>query len=347
MPRAIETVREAAAAYAARGIPVLPLYGIKDGKCTCGRDCGRNAGKHPHAGLVPNGLKDASTEPEKVGRWFRAYPEGALNIGIVLRDMLVIDEDQPGAILAAGLELPNGPVSRTGRGHHYLFKLNGQALLNGNFAPGLDCKTGEAYIVAPPSMHVSGKPYAWVAGHGLEDVEPQPIPESVERIVLAAHASNGNGAAKDNLHDIFGGLKLEAVFLEIEKLTPDSGDQWRQLMLRVIRSLVGRGWRDDAIAMMCRRGTRRDLGFTHEQTDAFVADEIRRTRHKDKKPEPDEDTFDQVDGEAPWPDPIPLFAEYEKSGPYPIGALSATIRAAVQAYQTFGQQPLVFCPFSF
>jgi hypothetical protein len=267
-------------------------------------------GSIPTRHWCPNGLKDASTDPEQVGRWFRAYPEGDLNVGLVLRDLAAIDEDRPGAILDAGLQLPNGPASKTSRGHHYLFRLNGHALQNGPFAPGLDCKTGSAYIVAPPSLHLSGHRYAWTSGHGLDDLEIPTLPATIEQLILAAHAGGtGNGAAKDDLHDIFGGLKLEAVFLEIERLAPDSGDRWRQLMLRVIRSLVGRGWRDDAILMLCRRATRRDLGFAHGQTDAFVVDEIRRTRHKDKTPEPDE--FTQNDDElgknksAP-PDPSDL-----------------------------------------
>jgi Bifunctional DNA primase/polymerase, N-terminal/AAA domain len=297
MPRSLA---DAALAYAERGIAIFPLWGITKGRCDCSRDCGRDAGKHPLSVLVRHGLKEATTDREQIRRWWAAYPNA--NIGIVLGDLVVIDEDQPGAILAAGLELPNGPVSRTGRGHHYLFRPNGQALLNGNFAPGLDCKTGEAYIVAPPSQHLSGKRYEWVAGHGLEDVELSSLPETVERIIVEAHVNAGHGAAGDNLHDLFGRLKLEDVFLTIEKLAPDSGDQWRQLMLRIVRSLVGRNWRDDAIMMMCRRATRRDLGFTHERTDAFVTHEIRRTRCKDKTPEPDEETFDQVDGAAPQPD---------------------------------------------
>jgi Protein of unknown function (DUF3987) len=42
----------------------------------------------------------------------------------------------------------------------------------------------------------------------------------------------------------------------------------------------------------------------------------------------------------PWPDPIPIFAEHEKPEPYPIDALPPIIRAAVEAYQAFGQQPI-------
>jgi Bifunctional DNA primase/polymerase, N-terminal/AAA domain len=303
MPRADKTVQEAAAAYAARGIPVLPLYTLKDGRCTCGKDCGRNAGKHPHNGLVPTGLKDASTDPEQIGRWFRAYP-GQLNIGIVLRDMVAIDEDEPGSILAAGLDLPNGPVSRTGRGHHYLFKVNGQTLLNGRFAPGLDCKTGEAYIVAPPSLHQSGKSYTWVAGHSLDDVEPVALPESIERLILAAHVGNGNGSgsAKDGVHTLFGNLDIEKAFLELEAAEPTgNSDLWRRRVLQIIASVIGR-LRDHDIMSLCRRSTWRSAGYTHAQTDEFVRTEIRRARAKFDRPEPGEETFDQVDGEAPQPD---------------------------------------------
>ena len=144
--------------------------------------------------------------------------------------------------------MPNCPTARTGRGSHYLFKANGSGLANVVFAPGLQLKCKGGYIVAPPSRHASGHVYAWVAGHGLADVPLKPLPEAIGWMVAAAHAK-GNGAAKDDLHDLFGGLKPEQVFLEIEQLAPDSGDQWRQLMLRVIRSLVNRGWRDDAILL--------------------------------------------------------------------------------------------------
>jgi hypothetical protein len=34
--------------WARRGYRVFPLHGIgSDGKCTCGKDCGRDAAKHP------------------------------------------------------------------------------------------------------------------------------------------------------------------------------------------------------------------------------------------------------------------------------------------------------------
>jgi len=39
-------------------------------------------------------------------------------------------------------------------------------------------------------------------------------------------------------------------------------------------------------------------------------------------------------------DPEPLIAADEEPRPYPLDALSPTIRAAVTAYQEFGQQPI-------
>jgi hypothetical protein len=49
MPASRTSTREMAAWYASLGIRVLPLHGIVGGKCTCGTDCGRDAGKHPIA----------------------------------------------------------------------------------------------------------------------------------------------------------------------------------------------------------------------------------------------------------------------------------------------------------
>src|SRR6266480_4648092 len=44
--------------------------------------------------------------------------------------------------------------------------------------------------------------------------------------------------------------------------------------------------------------------------------------------------------ELKMPDPEPLVAPDEEPHPYPLDALSPTLRAAVTAYQRFGQQPI-------
>src|SRR5262245_17188855 len=81
-----------AVAFAARGYKVLPLHGIveRDNKCLCAcgdTHCG-SAGKHPQAKLAPDGLKDATTDANKIKSW------GPLtNYGVVTDPFVVIDAD--------------------------------------------------------------------------------------------------------------------------------------------------------------------------------------------------------------------------------------------------------------
>jgi hypothetical protein len=56
----------AASDYAHRGWRVLPLHGIVEGKCTCGKkDCG-SPGKHPR---TPRGFKDATINENIIMSW--------------------------------------------------------------------------------------------------------------------------------------------------------------------------------------------------------------------------------------------------------------------------------------
>ena len=51
----------------------------------------------------------------------------------------------------------------TGRGEHLYFKLNGHAVRNsaGLLGPGLDVRGDGGYVLLPPSIHPSGRAYAW------------------------------------------------------------------------------------------------------------------------------------------------------------------------------------------
>src|SRR5882724_2431237 len=71
---------KAALAYSSRGWPVLPLHGIRDGRCTCGGGAGCKPGKHPLGALVPNGLRNASTNTATITTWWRRRSHA--NIGI-------------------------------------------------------------------------------------------------------------------------------------------------------------------------------------------------------------------------------------------------------------------------
>ena len=76
-----------------------------------------------------------------------------------------------------GLELPPTPSVRTGGGgwHHY-FKLPENVILqcSNGFRHKMDFKAEGGYVIAPPSLHKSGKQYEWVVTR--EDAEFAEIP---------------------------------------------------------------------------------------------------------------------------------------------------------------------------
>ncbi len=57
-----------------------------------------------------------------------------------------------------------------GGGRHLYFRHPGGIVRNRvGLAPGIDVRGDGGCVVAPPSVHPSGKRYAWVASHGPED----------------------------------------------------------------------------------------------------------------------------------------------------------------------------------
>src|SRR5690349_19137326 len=63
---------------AAQGRPVFPLHVPEaDGRCSCGRDCGRDIGKHPR---TLNGLTNATRDLRQIRSWWGMWPDA--NIGM-------------------------------------------------------------------------------------------------------------------------------------------------------------------------------------------------------------------------------------------------------------------------
>lgn len=169
---------DAALRYVSYGWPVFPTWYPEAGGCACskGKECTR-AGKHPLARLAPNGLLDATTDPNIVRGWWTQYPQA--NIGIRCGEesgLVVLDVDAYKTGLASLEELearqgrlPYSLRARTGSGggslHIYLKHPGGIRLSSnssGKLGAGLDIKADGGYVIAPPSVHVSGGAYLWV-----------------------------------------------------------------------------------------------------------------------------------------------------------------------------------------
>jgi hypothetical protein len=156
--------------YAGLGLPVIPLHPINQkGYCSCGmaRDCG-SPGKHPK---TKNGLKDASTDIEQIKKWWAKESVLPSNIGVVTggeSGLVVVDVDGDEGFEALGKEriedLKNEsvPCVRTGRGFHYYFKSAIPIKTKPGFVNKVDIKADGGYVVAPPSLHISGRRYEWV-----------------------------------------------------------------------------------------------------------------------------------------------------------------------------------------
>jgi len=183
----MDELRHAALTYAARGWPVLPLV---------------PRGKEPLARLVAHGVKDASADPQTVGAWWQTEP--AANVGIAVpAGMFVLDVDpRAGGDETLGeLERRHGPLPGTvecltgGGGRHLYFRAPQGVRLRGRLGPGLDVKASGGYVVAPPSLHPTGRPYTWeISGHP-DDVQPAPAP--IWLLDLLSDGQGGHPAGRD------------------------------------------------------------------------------------------------------------------------------------------------------
>jgi hypothetical protein len=64
---------------ASDGLRVVPLHGVKDGLCTCGKEHCEQPGRHPR---TKNGLKDATTDPEKIKQMWARWPKAKAGIAL-------------------------------------------------------------------------------------------------------------------------------------------------------------------------------------------------------------------------------------------------------------------------
>lgn len=175
----------AALQYATLGWPVLPLYTWRNGACSCGiADCSSPA-KHPLRQLAPNGLKNATTNPDTITDWWTRFPTA--NVGLRTGDafdVLDVDgeegEDNIVALCDTNGPLPAGPAAATGGGgQHLLYQPTGIGNRAG-IVPKVDWRGRNGYIVAPPSLHASGRRYKWT---DPPSTALEPVPEWL-RLIL-------------------------------------------------------------------------------------------------------------------------------------------------------------------
>lgn len=171
------TMRIAAGKYAQKGWQVFPVHSITpEGKCSCGTDCG-SPGKHPR---TKRGYVDASAESSQLDEWWAKWPDANIGVALGLSGLVAVDVDPRNdgdnslvELMQRNGELPSTLMSLTGGGGlHYVYKLPDgvEKLLSTVPAQGVEIKSHGAYIVLPPSNHVSRGVYCWDSGQPEEPV---------------------------------------------------------------------------------------------------------------------------------------------------------------------------------
>lgn len=155
--------------YSGLGWGVFPAHTIKDGACSCGKPDCTSPGKHPR---TRNGLKDATTDSRSIRKWWGQHQDSNIAIrtgsesGLVALD---IDTKSNGfesleALLNTVGDLPDTLTAITGsKGNHICFKHPGGTVkTRAGILDGIDFRGDGGYIIAPPSLHISGNAYRWI-----------------------------------------------------------------------------------------------------------------------------------------------------------------------------------------
>jgi hypothetical protein len=204
-----ETVLGNALAFARHGHAVFPVnwpQRIAGGwHCSCGRRECKTPAKHPYGPFAPTGVKSATCDPDIIRRWFTRAPKA--NLGLSTARLVVVDADprHGGDETLAALERehefpPTWRVITGSLGRHVYFACPDGAEVscsnaehNPVLGAGIDIRSQGGYVVAPPSVHISGRSYTWSVDHHPADVPLAEAPAWLVEKLLAHGKANGAG----------------------------------------------------------------------------------------------------------------------------------------------------------
>jgi len=153
------------------------------------------------------GVLDATTDSTRISRWWTAAPE--CNIGIAtgaVGGFFALDVDgDDGELSLRRLEAEHGALPATievitGKGRHCFFRLGQHGPVKNSasaVAPGLDVRGDGGYVIAPPSIHPTGRAYAWSVDSAAEFAE---APDWLHERIHVDIAGAGKGKPLEHWH---------------------------------------------------------------------------------------------------------------------------------------------------
>lgn len=174
-----EDMRAGAVAHALRGWSVIPI---------------EPRGKRP---LLPwLQFQQRRAAVAEIESWFQRWPDA--NVGLVtgrISGIVVLDIDPRHGGLESLAEwergqgrLPVSPEVRTGGGGRHIYFAHPGGTLANRVAvrPGIDLRADGGCVVAPPSLHATGRRYDWVASCSPDDVPLAAVPDWLVQVMRAA-----------------------------------------------------------------------------------------------------------------------------------------------------------------
>ena len=251
-----DVIFKAAAWYAAQyGWPLVQIYGMRSGVCMCrkGAECG-TPGKHP---IHDEWLSHVTTNEDVIASWFEGGQPW--NIGLPLgpsSGLVDIEWDDEKSFAVAKrfglIGIPTVGYSSS-RGGHRLWKLDKRLIdlpKGVQKLDGLEVRFGGggkmSQSIIPPSVHHTGKCYAWEPGMSPDDIEPAAMPEALVLAVIAAVGGDGGGEGMVTKDTIFQKVILEGerhdcmvswISSEIMRMRDPHSPEEQQNVLMIARAL--------------------------------------------------------------------------------------------------------------
>jgi hypothetical protein len=165
-----------------RGFHVIPLHNAVNEACSCRALKCSCIGKHPR---IADWTGKASNDRRQLISWWTKWP--LANVGVVTgrrSGIFALDVDDKsadkGSISLRRLEAEHKPLPATltvvtGNGRHLYFQHPKTVEIRcstGKLGDGLDVRGDGGYVVAPPSIHFTGRRYQWT--DSTAEIAPAP-----------------------------------------------------------------------------------------------------------------------------------------------------------------------------
>lgn len=224
---------ESALAYANCGLYVFPLA---------------PRGKQPR---IKDWPRKAATDPGIIREWWTRWPNANIGVHVGRSGLVVLDVDPRNGGTESLRELMREhgdgflspmKVNTGGGGCHHYYAHSGTADFPAQIAKGIDLKSGNGYVVVPPSVHASDNPYDFdgcTLLNGEADFLPPVPPWFAERGTELVRESGDDWAATciqsapetaENVARVRGAL--EYVSAECSR------DDWRNILFAIMST----GW---------------------------------------------------------------------------------------------------------